>query len=197
MAVRSLSSRSSRSRDLLSRTPESRERDERELKLLTAMTGPMAAHYGYTSTELLRVYEKMRTLTRRLGPESPIDVLLRFWAFYCTRGERAESIQLADEIQRVAANIQIPPLQAMMGFVCGTTKYYLGDRSAALPHLGVAVAHFELIRDQPSLAGVGDALFLAWLVHSVASCDAGRIDEGWGSITRAVAFAESRGDPFR
>jgi class 3 adenylate cyclase/tetratricopeptide (TPR) repeat protein len=187
-----------KSLQLLSRTPESREREKAEFKLLTAVTQPMTAHYGYTSAELLHVYERMRTLARRLGPESgSIDVLFRFWAFYCTRGERAETIQLADEIQRFVAQTPVSALLALAGFVSGTTKYYLGDRTGALSCLDVAVTHFEVIREQPNLAGIGDALFLARLVHSVASCDAGRIDEGWASITRAVAFAEARGDPFR
>ena len=184
--------------ELLSRTPESRGREETEFKLLTAIAQPMTAHYGYTSAALLKVYERLRTLARRLGPENgSLDALFRFWGFYCTRGERAETIQLADEIQRVVAQTNVPVLQGMACFVAGTTRYYLGDRTGALAALDVAVAQFEVIRDQPQLARLADALFLAWLVHSVASCDAGRIDEGLASIQRAVAFAESCGDPFR
>ena len=184
--------------DLLARTPESSEREDTEFKLLTAIAQPMTAHYGYTSAELLAVYERLRTLARRLGPENgTLDALVRLWGFYCTRGERAadDAARRRDTAHRRAD--EAPGAAGLAGFVTGTTRYYLGDRTAALASLDVAMAQFEAIRDQPQFAGIADALFLAWLVHSVASCDAGRIDEGLASIRRAVAFAESRGDPFR
>jgi hypothetical protein len=86
---------------------------------------------------------------------------------------------------------------ALAGYVVGSTYYYLGDRVTALTHLTRAVEHFSHLRTQPQpLEGVGNWLFLAWMLRSVALCDAGRVAEGRASIKQAVAFAEACGGPF-
>jgi class 3 adenylate cyclase len=187
-----------KSLELLSRVAESEDRHRTEFQLLLTMMQPMTAHYGYTSSSLLEVYERMRELADRLGPEVQAQgVFFNFWAFYCTRGDRSETLQLAEQIQRFAEDSGNADLLALAAFVSGTTSYYLGDRATALPHLTRAVEHFTNLRTQPQpLAGAGNSLFLAWLVRSVALCDAGWIAEGRASIAEAVAFAEAHGGPF-
>ena len=184
--------------ELLSRTPESDERDQTEFRLLLTLTQPMQAHFGYTSSALLEVYDRMRGLAGRLGPGAHAEgVLLNFWAFYCTRADRAQTLQLAEQIQTHADASGSADQLALAGFVSGATRYFVGDRAGALPHLTRAVRHFDGLRAQPQpLAGPGHRLFLAWLVRSLALCDAGRIAEGRASIAEAIAFAETHGGPF-
>jgi len=184
--------------DLLSRTAESSERDRTEFRLLRTLAAPMQAHHGYTSSALLDVYDRMRGLADRIGPEAHAEgVLLNFWAFYCVRADRVEAVQLAGDVQEHAAASADAEQLAVAGWVCGATSYYMGDRASALPQLTRAVQYFERLRDAPRpLAGAGQRLFLAWLVRSVALCDAGYVDEGRTSIAAAIAFSEAHGGPF-
>ncbi len=187
-----------KSLELLSRVAESDARHRTEFRLLLTLVQPMSAHYGYTSSSLLEVYERMRDLADAIGPEVQApNVLFNFWAYYCTRGERSETLYFTEQIQRLADASGNSDLLALAGFVSGTTNYYLGDRAAALPHLTRAVEHFTNLRARPRpLSGLGNWLFLAWLVRSVALCDAGWVAEGRASIEEAVAFAKAHGGPF-
>jgi class 3 adenylate cyclase/tetratricopeptide (TPR) repeat protein len=184
--------------ELLSRTPESSDRDRAEFRLLRTLSAPMQARYGYTSSALLDVYGRMRRLADRLGSEVHAEgVLLNFWAFYCARADRVEAVQLAWEVREHADESGDPEVRAVAGFVRGATSYYMGDRTSALPQLTRAVQYLQRLRDTPRpLVGAGQRLFLAWLVRSVALCDAGHIDEGRTSIAEAIAFSEAQGGPF-
>jgi len=188
-----------KSLELLSRTAESKDRDRTEFKHLLTMTQPMNAYYGYTSSALLEVYRRMRELADRLGAELPAQsVLFSFWAFYCPRGDRAETERIAAQVQRFADDSGDAEQRALAAFVSGATKYYMGDRTAALSDLTLATQHLSHIRSRPRpLVGTENVLFMAHLVRSVALCDAGWIAEGRTSIAEAVAFAQAHGDPFQ
>ena len=191
-----------KSLELTPHLPPSGERDQIEFSLLIALAPPMTALHGYTWPGLLNVYKRMRDLAASfgsaMGAERSLSLLYNFWGFYCARADRAETLELADEIQRLADETIGEDTRVIAEWVVGATRFYTGDRTAALPHLTRAVEHLQLSREKERpIAGLGSRLFLAWIVRSVALVDVGQIDQGRASIAQAIAFAEAHGEPFQ
>lgn len=122
-------------------TPASPERQARELELLTAQLGPLAAAEGYASSRLAAALDAALELARQLGTE-PSAPLLRAHGMAALAGGDADAArQLGAQL---VARGRIDDILAVEGeFVQGVTAYWRGDLDGARGHLEAAVARYR------------------------------------------------------
>lgn len=180
--------------------PKSANRDEREIALLQMITAPLSARHGYTYPELEKLYNRTLELVSRNDLDSGLTlVLFNIWAYRAVRGERRASAEAAENLYS-AAQAAGDREKGLAAYALGSNAFFLGEPERALAHLTpVAEKMRARTRDpDPNLMRESRATgsFIAWIVQSWALTQAGYLDQGWDSVSDAVAFAESLGDPF-
>jgi class 3 adenylate cyclase/tetratricopeptide (TPR) repeat protein len=180
---------------LLAELEEGRDRDRQELDLLHLLVVPIFAHRGYAAPELPDIYAGIRELTRSLGgAREQAWQLVTSWGFHLVRGDRRETLALADEIVAFAKHSSGLFSDAELGYVLGSTAFFAGDQAQALAGLERATQPSEGGVDSP-LASVGYA-FLAPLVRGWALAVTGHPEQAWRTLSASLALAESTGQPF-
>ena len=170
-------------------------RSELELRLLTELGVPMLAREGYGAPEVLSVYERAVSLSRRLGRQVSPPVLrgLAIAAVNCCRFERA--MACGQELLEQAADDPMTAVEAH--YVLGVTHFWIGRFHASRDHLEEALARY-----QPDLASTHLARFAQ---DPQAVCLArlgltlwylGRPDEASRLAERAVRAADTLGHPM-
>lgn len=117
---------------LLTRLPESFERDRRELALQTLIGPALNTTRGYASPDVERTYRRARQLCDRIGETQELFWIARGqWAFYLVRGDLAAAREIADQLRRIALKHADPALLLESLYVLGTSKYWIGDLAGA------------------------------------------------------------------
>jgi predicted ATPase len=130
--------------ELLHALPDTPERAQRELLLLTALGMALIATQGHGSEHAAQVHSRARELCRQLG-ESPqlFPVLAGLWGFHVARAEYGTARQLAEEMLRLATSTQVPAFilnaHQMLGFVL----VLIGEISPAQGHFAKGMAVHE------------------------------------------------------
>lgn len=179
---------------LLAGLPESRERDERELKLCSAFNRVLQMTQGYSGPETVSTAARAKTLAEKLGST---DELIReeaaLWRATITRGDIAGAVALADRILELvgddtrnrgrlvfAHNAQIQ------------ARYYTGD----LPGVEEHFAKLSPLLFDPTLRQApGNAAFPLGIA-SLAAFLSGRAETAVARIARAYEVAHRTNNPF-
>ncbi len=155
---------------LIATTPESRERDQSELKI-QMMLGPLlVAVQGFSSSELATNVKRAQELCRRAG-ETPemFGVLAGLWSFDHANGQLRESRVLADRLLTMAGRMQTDLSTAVAQNAMGASCLWLGEFPAAREHLEITAEVFD--RDLPRYVPMMQAPVtpsrcnLAWALH--------------------------------
>lgn len=153
-----------RAAELLQQTPGRRDRDVTELSIRDAMAAPLAAQYGYASTELQAVLERARDLTEGLGDtRTQLLSLVGLYGVRFVQGHIAESYEIAK--RSLELSLLHPDVAWQAHFAVAGAATSLALHTESLRHFGLA---HELCHDAvPGMVGVRlDVHARAWSAHA-------------------------------
>jgi class 3 adenylate cyclase/tetratricopeptide (TPR) repeat protein len=160
-------------RDALARIgtmPESRERDQRELKIQMMLGTMIASTQGFSSAELGSILARTQELCSRAG-ETPeiVSMLFGLWSFNHASGRLRESRALAEQLMTLADRLQSDLATAGAHNAMGSTDLWMGEFSTAREHQQRVAEIYD--RDIPSYLPSMQApviparCHLAWALH--------------------------------
>jgi DNA-binding SARP family transcriptional activator len=123
--------------------PASRERDARELAILTALPGPLVALDGYRSDRLVDVHERALQLARALDvePEAP---LVRSQALAAlTAGDFDAARAFGEQLRARGESAGDDILWVESGWVLAVAAYWQGRLQPAREHFEAALARWR------------------------------------------------------
>jgi tetratricopeptide (TPR) repeat protein/energy-coupling factor transporter ATP-binding protein EcfA2 len=184
----------SRALELLLGLPPAPERVMKELSLRGMLGLVLAAIKGWGAPEVALNAERLVTLCREVGDRARlIPSLYGLWAYHLLRGDRQPSIDLSDEIARLAET----PVQVYMSHSArATTAYYSGRFAEGLALAERATALYEpgMV---PELAAYGDEpsllphVYQAWLLWNL-----GQPERAVRKRDAVLAIVETLRSPF-
>jgi predicted ATPase len=169
---------------LIATMPDTRERDQRELKIQMMLGPQIVAVQGFSSPELATNIERAQELCRRAG-ETPemFGVLAGLWSFDHANGQLRESRLLAERLLVMAWRMETDLATAVAHNAMGASQLWLGEFPAAREHLEIAANVFD--RDLPRYVPMMQTPVtpsrcnLAWALHMTGYADQAkrRMDE--------------------
>jgi class 3 adenylate cyclase/tetratricopeptide (TPR) repeat protein len=150
--------------------PESRERDQGELKI-RMMLGPLiVSTQGFSSPEMATNIERAQELCRRAGETPEIyGVLFALWGFDHASGRLRESRVIAEQLLTMAGRTQGDLATAGAHNAMGATQLWMGEFPAAREHLEIAanILDRDLLRYLPMMQApvIPSRCNLAWALH--------------------------------
>jgi len=183
--------------ELLKSTPDTRERDQQELTLQTALGAALIAVKGYAAPEVEPVYARARELCHRLG-ETPLlfRVLGGLSAFYLVRGDLHTSRELGEQLLHLAQNMPNPALLLRAHSALGPTFLFLGKFALAQEHLDQGIALYRAQRRHSHAAflqdpGVSCLCYLSWDLWFL-----GYPDQALKRTDEAITLAQNLSHPY-
>jgi class 3 adenylate cyclase/tetratricopeptide (TPR) repeat protein len=181
---------------LIATMPESRERDQIELKV-QMMLGPLiVAVQGFSSPELATNIQRAQELCRRAGETPEIfGVLASLWSFDHANGQLRESRLLAERLLVLAWRMESDLASAVAHNAMGASQLWLGEFPAAKEHLQIAAKVFD--RDLPRYLPMlqtpvtPSRCNFAWALHM-----AGFPDQAKQRMDEAIEMAVQLRRPF-
>ena len=123
--------------------PGGRERDARELAILTALPAPLVTVEGYLSKPLADVHERALALAHRLGVD-PAPPLVRSLALASlTRGDFAAARGYGEQLRVQGERDADDVLWVESAYVLGVAAYWQGQLHAARAHFEAAAARYR------------------------------------------------------
>jgi predicted ATPase len=167
---------------------------ERELTLRSVLITVLEAVQGWGAPEVAENAERVAALCRELGEHaSLIPALSSLWAYHLVRADRQPTIDLADEIARLAET----PAQVYMGYATRAyTAYYAGrfQEALALSEQAIKVYEPSIL---PEIAVYGDdSILMPHLMRSWVQWMFGELEEVSRQQAAVLAIAESLRSPF-
>lgn len=143
--------------ELLPALPDSPQRVELELRLLTKLGTSLSALKGYAADEVEQAWARADALCERLGstPER-FWVLWGLWAFYLVQGTHPKGLHYAERMLELATERGAMELELEAHFSLGLSYFFMGDDlPRAQEHLEWVVARYDSDRHhaQALLAG--------------------------------------------
>jgi tetratricopeptide (TPR) repeat protein len=181
---------------LIATMPESRERDQRELKLQMMMGPLIVAVQGFSSPELATNIKRAQELCRSAGETPEIfGVLAALWSFDHANGQMRESRVLADRLLTMAGRMQTDLATGVAHNAMGGSCLWMGEFPAAREHLEIAAKAFDsdLPRFVPMMQVpvTPSRCNLAWALHM-----AGFPDQAKRRMDEADQMAQQLRRPF-
>lgn len=176
--------------------PESRERDQAELKL-QMMLGPLiVSTQGFSSPELAHTLERAQELCRRTGEGPEIfGVLFALWSFDHASGRLRQSRVIAEKLLTMAERVQSDLAIAGAHNAMGATHLWMGEFPAAREHLEITadILDRDLVRYLPMMQApvTPNRCNLAWALHI-----GGYPEQAKRRMIESGEFATQLGRPF-
>ena len=185
-AVRHLS----RAIEQLQLVPETRERDESELAVRIALSGPLIATRGYVTSELAENYARAWDLCTKVGePRSEFPVLYGQWVIPYVRGDMAAALKNAEQFLRRAEHQADDGLLLMGHRIYGSSLVWRGDTLPGSEHLQRALDMYRPVHDQLAYVFSQHPRTAALAHLCLALQHLGRLDQamaaGWEAISQA------------
>jgi predicted ATPase len=135
---------SRRGLELLSKLPDTPERDEQELCLQLTLGVPLISTEGYAAPEVGSVYVRARQLCRKLGETPDVsEALWGLWTYYTLRAELGTARELAEELLSLTERISYFGLAMRGHWAVEITFAHLGEFALALEHYEKALTLFD------------------------------------------------------
>jgi serine/threonine protein kinase/predicted ATPase len=123
---------------------ESRERDERELKLLTTLGPAYIAARGYAAPEVGPILLRAGELCRQIGDDRQLlGIMLGMWEWHIVRGDLRLCVGRAAEGMALAERLNDPGVWMEALFMPGVTKFYRGEFAGARACYEKAIASYD------------------------------------------------------
>ena len=184
--------------ELFQTLPDTAERTQQEVDLLTTLGPALIVTKGYAAPEVEHVYARARELCRQLGESLQLFHVLRgLFIFYLNRGALQTARELGEQLLILAQRQHAPPLLLEAHFAVGATLFWLGEVIPAHAHLeqGMALydphqhhSHAFLYGQDPGVACLSLAALALWVL--------GYPDQALARIHEALTLAYERPHPF-
>jgi len=126
---------------LLSALEETRERDDLELQLLTALSPAYIAVRGYGAPEVGPILQRARELCQRIGDQQQLfGIMLGTWEWRLVRGDLRVAVDLAAEGMAFAQSANDPGMLMEGLFMPGATHFYRGQFAEVRKYCETALA---------------------------------------------------------
>jgi class 3 adenylate cyclase/tetratricopeptide (TPR) repeat protein len=130
--------------ELLVTLPDTPERRQCELDLLSALSLAVTAVESHAAPEVGRIATRAWELYQHLETSAPLVVTLRRgWSYHLLRAEVHRAHELAAQFLTLAQHQQDPALLVASHYGLGVVLYFLGAGAAALTHLEQAIALYD------------------------------------------------------
>src|SRR5262249_56726496 len=107
--------------------PDTPERARRELGLQMTLGLQLQIIQGFADPEVEKVYTRARELCERLGETSQLfPVLWGLWLFHKARSELSRAWVMAEDLNRLAQQVEDPALLLQSHQPLAVTSLYLG-----------------------------------------------------------------------
>jgi predicted ATPase len=184
--------------ELLESRPDTPERTQAELQLLTMLGIPVVATQGYGAQEVARIYTRARELCTELDNTHIAFLVLRgLWAFHLTRANYQVAYESANEFLILAQRGDDSGLMVEAHFLVGFTLQFLGEFGSARTHCDKGTALYD--------SKVHRALAFSFGVDPGVNClscaplaiwSLGYPDESLERSSEALRLAEKLNHPF-
>jgi class 3 adenylate cyclase/predicted ATPase len=184
---------------LLTTLPDTPQRTQHELDLLTTRGPALMATKGFADLEVGQTYTRARELCQQ-GGETPEHVLVLYnlWVFYVIRAEHQTAMELSEQCLQLAQRVQDKALLLVAHEALGNTWFYLGNPTLACTHLDHMMAHYDPEQHHmlayrysgmdPSIAGLCYYAWALWL--------RGHPAQAREQSARALSLAQQLPHPF-
>jgi predicted ATPase len=183
--------------ELLRQTPESPERDRRELRLQVILGMQLQVTQGFAAAAAEPTYTRARELCHRLQENEPLfAVLWGLWLFHKVRSKLHQARALAEQLFAQAGRVADPALVLQSHQALAVTSLCLGEPAATRRHMeqGTALydperhrAHTPLYGQDPGVACLAIGAVALWLL--------GYPDQALQRSHEAVALSRELGQP--
>ena len=184
--------------DVLGRLPEGHARDERELRLQTALAAPLVATTGWGSADAERAYTRALALAEGSADDvQRFQLTRRVITFHVSRAELRTAHALCAPLHRIAERETESSLRLLAHQQEAIVLYYLGRPVEALAHYERAVAlhdperHAALLQVHGEDLGVFTRIWMHWALWI-----AGHPDRALARSDEAIAMANEIRHPF-
>jgi predicted ATPase len=156
--------------ELLTALPDTTERTQQELDLLTTLGPALMSTKGHAASEVVQAYTRARELCQQVGETAEhFLVLWNLWAFYVVRAEHQTALALGEQCLQLAQRVQEAALLLEAHYVLGVSRFYLGSPALACLHLEHTIAlydpeqhHVLAYRYGGQDPGIAGFLYYAW-----------------------------------
>jgi predicted ATPase/class 3 adenylate cyclase len=130
--------------ELLTTLPDTAERTQHELDLLTTLGPALQTTKGYAASEVVQAYTRARELCQHIG-ETPkyFPVLWNLWNFYLARSEHQTAMELGEQCLQLAQRVQDAALLLEAHLAIGVSWFFLGNPALACAHLEHTIALYD------------------------------------------------------
>lgn len=145
---------------VLQTTPESPDRDHRELSLLLALGEAVGVMHGFSPAETEAAYMRAKILMERAGGRSP-EVLRGLWNAAASRGDHQSALAFANQFLEIAKGIGTSAALAHAHYLQALPRSLMGDLTEARQHFNQALELYreEDISGSPVNPGLGSLMF--------------------------------------
>jgi class 3 adenylate cyclase/predicted ATPase len=185
--------------ELLTALPDTPQRIQHELDLLTTLGPALLSTKGYAAPEVVQAYTRARALCQQVG-ETPehFPVLWNLWIFYLARSEHQTAMELGEQCLQLAQRVQDAALLLEAHLAIGISWFYLGNPALACTHLEHTIAFYDPQQHHvlayryggidPGMAGFGYHAWALWLRGYPA--------QARGHSAKALSLAQQLAHPY-
>lgn len=172
--------------EIIARLPEGGERAELEYALLTKKCDPLRAKYGYANERIRPILERLEHLRPVINNPNRFNELFAKWGYHCMAGNRDLTEQVANELRTFAVSSDKSIHKAVASFAAGSTAFYQGRFSDALPELRacIEIADKRGFGTRARDVDGSNPIFLAHLVISWCLSLSGHLDDAAGMLEK-------------
>lgn len=186
-----------RALDLLALLPPGRERDERELAMLTALGPPLVALKGYLGQDVLDTYSRARDISQWLGLPPHPPTLRALAIALINQGEHHQAHDLGGQLLALGqqSGDNVPMVEGH--YVLGVTLFWLAQFAESRRHLEQALAcfspgqchvHIELFAQDPQVICLSRLAWTLWYL--------GYPDQAATTMQQALTQAQASAHPL-
>ena len=184
----------SRALSLIEHVPGGRDREQQELELRSALSGPLASSRGYAAPEVENNLQRVATLAAAVGRGNvPVRWLWSLWSMRFVLGDLKSARALSEQAMTLAADDPLCTCEAHHALAGTLTS--LGELASAREHFEAAIASYDEKRPQLSALGSDLGVFAhAWYSHALWLL--GNSEEARSHADKAIALAARLDHPY-
>jgi len=173
------------------------ERTHQELTLQLTLRDALVVVNGYTAPEVEKTVLRARELCKQIG-ETPqlFPVLFRLWGFYINRGELQTTRELAEQLMRLAQNVQDQYLLSVAHMALGCALFWLGELVSARPLLEQAIVLYDPQKHPRPTVNMADPRVDCLSYLALILWQLGYPDQALQRSQEAVTLAAGLSHPF-
>lgn len=187
-----------KARQLLTKLPQTDDRDRQEIALLLLLAPAITASQGNATPEIEACYLRARELCNKLGEKTELfRVLFGLRSFYIICGNLSKAHRLAESLMGLATTLNHPNflIEARVGLA--SSEFFAGNHQASHQHAlkGIALYENDTHANHATLYGLDPGVF-CYARAGQTIWPLGYPDQALNYEQRAVELAESLDHPY-